>query len=954
MRFRTRVDNAATLFLNGTQFGARFVGGDGLENDSTHVLADGTLQSGTNTIIVLMEDWGGLSGINYRIDLTGQSTEPLVVIEPDSDGDGVPNGDDNCVNDANAGQTDTDSDGLGNACDPDDDNDGIPDGSDPFPLIANNPPVINVDTSNTVFYVDWTAADAAAGTASGVINLPNGDTIGVTFEALESDGVTPSFFFFGQTDGTGTDFWNSKPAPYISAEVPNAPPDSDILALTGGNGDIYRITFTESIVDPIMAILSLGRGGGPTTYDFDEPFTIVSQGVGHHGGCATCLTQDTGDRLVGEEGHGTIKFLDTVSTFSWTVPTAEVWHGFTFAVRTSETLGNSVTVDEGQLATTTGTWSDPDAGDVVTLNASVGSITKNGDGTWDWSYATTDGPPDSQTVTVTATDLSGATDNDSFELFVQNVAPTITAAFQVAPIPEGSVSTSGNLVVQSTDPAESNDQPTYSFDCDDSGDFETPANLGTSAADCFFDDNGSFTVPVQVDDGDGGITTSSITAVVTNVAPTAFLPNVGNVNEGSSASVDFENQFDPSGADTTAGFHYAWDFDNNGTFDSGDGTYAGSGASDSAAIPASLLADDSLGFSVRGRIIDKDGGFNDYLSSVAVLNVDPVIVSLSATGPIDENDETTLSGTFTDPGLLDTHELTITWGDGSSDVIDLTNGERSFSANHQYLDDGLTSAASDTYTISVTVEDDDTGSDSDATSVTVNNVDPVIGGIADFEIFSGQIADFTVGFTDQGTLDTHSTTVIWLGGEGTGVTTVAQGAGSGSITATQLYYEPGDYVVTVTVTDDDGGSDDTSFTLTVKRVPITIDVKPGSDVNPLNLNGNGVVPIAILGSALLDVTTLRPETALAGVTGDELVDFAEPQHNGHFEDVNGDAITDYVFHFREFELGVPIETAPLTILPIFLTIEDTTGVHFIGQDDVRINPNNPGSKGKGGKGPEKK
>jgi subtilisin family serine protease len=86
----------------------------------------------------------------------------------------------------------------------------------------------------------------------------------------------------------------------------------------------------------------------------------------------------------------------------------------------------SITVDEGSTALNTGTFSDPD-GDPVTLSASIGTVVATGPDSWAWSFETTDGPRDSQTVTITGTDDKGATGSIDFELVVENVAPIVDA-----------------------------------------------------------------------------------------------------------------------------------------------------------------------------------------------------------------------------------------------------------------------------------------------------------------------------------------------------------------------------------------------------------------------------------------------------------------------------------------------------------------------------------------------
>jgi len=66
-------------------------------------------------------------------------------VDPDLDGDGVLNGNDNCPATVNPNQSNLDNDGIGNVCDLDDDADGVPDSIDNCPLAAN-PKQLNMDS----------------------------------------------------------------------------------------------------------------------------------------------------------------------------------------------------------------------------------------------------------------------------------------------------------------------------------------------------------------------------------------------------------------------------------------------------------------------------------------------------------------------------------------------------------------------------------------------------------------------------------------------------------------------------------------------------------------------------------------------------------------------------------------------------------------------------------------
>ncbi len=161
-----------------------------------------------------------------------------------------------------------------------------------------------------VYWTDWTGT---LSTASGVVGTINdgSNSIGVTY-------IGP--YSFALTSG-GTNYWNPS-APYISADVDNAPPASDIIAL--GTGGTKTISFSQTVTDPLIALVSWNGN----TVDFGVPIQVLSYGAGYFGnGTPVVNTGGTGFFGSGEV-HGVIRLLGSFETITFT-DTSENWHGFT-------------------------------------------------------------------------------------------------------------------------------------------------------------------------------------------------------------------------------------------------------------------------------------------------------------------------------------------------------------------------------------------------------------------------------------------------------------------------------------------------------------------------------------------------------------------------------------------------------------------------------------------------
>lgn len=262
-------------------------------------------------------------------------------------------------------------------------------------------------------------------------------------------------------------------------------------------------------------------------------------------------------------------------------------------------------------------------------------------------------------------------------------------------------------------------------------------------------------------------------------------------NEGSTVTFDGSGSSDADG-DT---LQYRWDFDNNGAWDTGWST---------SSTAAHTYTDNYAG---SAKLQVYDGTFSDTdTASVTISNVAPT-ANAGADQAVDEGDLVSFSGTYSDPGTSDTHTFVWDFDDGHS-------ASGSQTPTHAYGDNGV-------YAITLTVTDDDGGVATDTLTITVSNVAPVLDAGDDMSVDEGDMISLSSsGFTDKGTLDIHSATIDW--GDGhveAGV--VSEGGGSGTVDGSHVYADNGVYTVTVTVTDDDGGVDLDTFTVTVYNVAPT-------------------------------------------------------------------------------------------------------------------------------------
>ncbi|MBM3944248.1 MAG: hypothetical protein FJ317_01995, partial [SAR202 cluster bacterium] len=466
------------------------------------------------------------------------------------------------------------------------------------------------------------------------------------------------------------------------APVVEAGPNATIL-----EGDTF--SSSGSFTDPgastsWTATVDYGDGGGPValslnpdkTFDLSHTYTTAGEYT-----VTVVVTDDSSD-----SGSDTASVTVTVPV----PPVVETSGGATvFLPGGYMETGFFTDSDEKGPWTGTVDYGDGDGVETLTLNP---------DKTFDLSH--TYSAAGDYTVFVTVADALGVYGTSTVAVHVDIHDPPVVDAGPDATVDEGSVfSSSGSFT---DDLFDTSWTATVDYG-DGSGTVALPLNEDkTFSLSHVYADNGAYTVIVTVTDDDGDSGMDTILVTVNNVTPVVSVGADASIAEG--GTFVRVGTFTDPGADT-------W----SATVDYGDG---GGPVALALNIDGSFTLNHTYAqdgsYTVTVVVTDGDPGSGSLV--VTVTNVAPV-VSPGGDIAIFEGSAVTRQGSFTDPGD-DPWTGTVDYGEGAGpQPLTINLSTQIFDLSNVY-------EAAGTYTVTVTVSDDDT---SGSATFTVLVVEPAAG-----------------------------------------------------------------------------------------------------------------------------------------------------------------------------------------------------------------------------------
>jgi hypothetical protein len=623
---------------------------------------------------------------------------------------------------------------------------------------------------------------------------------GATFDPTAGVPVPPATITGGIVNGPGSaTFSRSYPA---SSAAPG--PAKLCVRATGsdggGNGTLQDCVDVTFKAPPVITLPGDGPGGSVGTAPEGSNFPLTATVEG-----ATSTTWSASG------GTGTCSFGDASALDTSITCTDDGLYLLTLTATDGVNPG-AVTATEHLLVT--------NANPVATLSLSPGSVpfgapvsavvsvTDAGSAdTQTCSIAWGDGsPPDTgcsashsysvggvRIVDVTVTDDDGGTGTTSGQVDVK-APPSVTFAGGGGSVDEGSPLGLSPIVTGATSTLWSATGGTGTCTFADA----TAVNTSVTC-----DDNGTYALTITATDGFGQTGQASASLVVANRAPQVAdgVVSPGPHAQGSPVSVSWS--FTDAGSNDTHTCSINW----------GDGSPATAGVVAGGACTGTHSFGSGGAFNSTATITDDDGDSGSDGLTIAV-DAPP---SVAAGGNLTGNEGAIINVS----GLVnDDHSATSLWsatpGTGVDAGAACTFGNPlSPVTTVSCTDDG-------SWTLTLTGNDGVNPPVSSTATLTLANVAPIVH-ITGATVSGGSTVNVTVAIADVGANDVLSCSINW----GDGHTSVTTPVG-GTCTATNTYAGSGVRTVTVTGSDDDGGSAVTSTTVTLNHSPSCTSVAPSS------------------------------------------------------------------------------------------------------------------------------
>jgi uncharacterized delta-60 repeat protein len=185
-------------------------------------------------------------------------------------------------------------------------------------------------------------------------------------------------------------------------------------------------------------------------------------------------------------------------------------------------------------------------------------------------------------------------------------------------------------------------------------------------------------------------------------------------------TVQITTPIDENGTATLSGTYHDADASDTHTLDidwNGDGIYDQTVSVGSGVFSVNHQYLDDASVNVQVRLSDNAGGQATGSVGLTVTNVAPTVNPVGGPGSATAGQSVSFSGSFTDPGTLDTWTVSWDFGDGNVIAPHSSTDAGALSPSHTYASEG-------TYTVTLTVQDDDGGVDTKQMVIVINPVPP--------------------------------------------------------------------------------------------------------------------------------------------------------------------------------------------------------------------------------------